>query len=338
MTKQSIVTPERIAALPKAELHLHIEGSLEPEMMFALAERNGVELPYSSVDELRAAYDFSDLQSFLNLYYQGMGVLQKEQDYFDLTWAYIKQCAANNVVHTEVFFDPQGHTERGIPVATVLAGIIRALTQAKIELGISSMLIPNFLRHLSAESAMASLQELKPFLDQIEGVGLDSGEVGNPPEKFTEVFNLAREWGLKIVAHAGEEGPPAYIEQALDLLQVQRIDHGVRASESEPLMQRLAKDKIPLTVCPLSNTRLKVYQDMSEHVILELLERGLMVTVNSDDPAYFGGYMNANFQALADALAMTDAQAKQLAINSFEASFLPDQQKQYWIKKITQSN
>lgn len=328
------VSPDFIAALPKAELHLHIEGSLEPEMMFALAERNGVALPYANVDAVRAAYDFSDLQSFLDLYYQGMGVLQTEQDYFDLTWAYFERCKADNVVHTEIFFDPQGHTERGVALDVVMAGIKKACAKAQQELAISSLLIPNFLRHLSADSAMETLLSLQPYLEDICGVGLDSGEVGNPPEKFVEVFDLAREWGLKLVAHAGEEGPPDYIYQALDLLKVQRIDHGVRASESEALMQRLADERMPLTVCPLSNTRLKVYEHMSQHVILQLLEKGLCVMVNSDDPAYFGGYMNANFEALADALAMSEQEAKQLAKNSFEASFLSQEQKQAWLNNI----
>jgi len=248
----------------------------------------------------------------------------------------IEKCAEDNVVHTEIFFDPQGHTERGVELETVFAGIRSALDKAETEYGITSLLIPNFLRHLSADSAMQTLHSLKPYLSEISGVGLDSGEVGNPPEKFTEVFQLAREWGLNIVAHAGEEGPPDYIVQALDLLKSDRIDHGVRASESEELMQRLAKEKIPLTVCPLSNTRLKVYQDMSEHVILKLLDKGLVVTVNSDDPAYFGGYMNDNFHALAKSLSMSTKQAKQLAENSFIASFMPEDKKKAWVEKINQ--
>lgn len=334
MDSSSVASLGLIKKLPKAELHLHIEGTLEPEMMFNLAARNHVSLPYDSVDALKAAYNFTDLQSFLDLYYQGMEVLQTEQDYFDLTWAYIEQCVANHIVHTEIFFDPQGHTERGISLATVFNGITQALKQAEAEYQITSLLIPNFLRHLSAESAMETLEALKPYLDDIAGVGLDSGEVGNPPEKFIAVFDLARSWGLNIVAHAGEEGPPDYIIQALDLLQAQRIDHGVRASESDSLVTRLANTNIPLTVCPLSNTRLKVYQDMSEHVILDLLGRGVMVTVNSDDPAYFGGYMNANFMALSESLSMTAKQAKQLAIHSFTASFLTDAEKIAWINKI----
>jgi len=336
MSTPTIAHSKLISDLPKTELHLHIEGSLEPEMMFNLAERNKVELPYQTVDEVRQAYDFNDLQSFLDLYYQGMNVLQTEQDYFDLTWAYIEKCKENNIVHTEIFFDPQGHTERGIELDIVFSGIKRALEKAETEYGISSYLIPNFLRHLSADSAMQTLLSLKPYLSDIIGVGLDSGEVGNPPVKFEEVFALAREWGLRIVAHAGEEGPPDYIIQALDLLKSERIDHGVRASESEDLLNRLAEEQVPLTVCPLSNTRLKVYHHMSEHVILELLEKGLLVTVNSDDPAYFGGYMNENFLALAKDLSMTAEQAIQLAKNSFTASFMPEELKHEWIAKIDQ--
>jgi len=338
MITKSTTIFELISELPKTELHLHIEGSLEPEMMFNLAERNKVQLPYQTVEEVRQAYDFTDLQSFLDLYYQGMDVLQTEQDYFDLTRAYIEKCKENNIVHTEIFFDPQGHTERGIELSVVMNGILRALDKAQSEYGISSYLIPNFLRHLSAESAMQTLQSLKPYLSDIIGVGLDSGELGNPPEKFAEVFALAREWGLKIVAHAGEEGPPDYIVQALDILKSQRIDHGVRASESESLLTRLADEQVPLTVCPLSNTRLKVYEHMSEHVILQLLQKGLLVTVNSDDPAYFGGYLNENFQALADDLSMTEEQAIQLAKNSFIASFLPNATKQEWVTKIDNIN
>ena len=333
MSTSVIANADYIASLPKAELHLHIEGSLEPEMMFNLAQRNSIKLPYESIDELKAAYDFTDLQSFLDLYYQGMNVLQTEQDFFDLTWAYIEQCKNNNIVHTEIFVDPQGHTERGIPLSVVFKGMLDALKLAKEKYDISSMLIPNFLRHLSEESAIETLQNLKPYLDVIEGIGLDSSEVGHPPIKFKEVFKQARNLGLRVVAHAGEEGPPEYISQAIELLKVERIDHGVRISESEELIKNAALSKIPLTVCPLSNTRLKVYESMKDHVILDLLDKGLLVTVNSDDPAYFGGYINANFQALADDLSMSKEQAKQLAKNSFKASFLDEDKKQYWISQ-----
>ncbi len=329
-----IASPEFIAALPKAELHLHIEGSLEPELMFTLAERNGIKLPYANVDAVREAYNFNDLQSFLDLYYQGMNVLQTSQDYYDLTWAYIERCVANNIVHTEIFFDPQGHTERGIALATVFDGIESALSDARAKYDISSYLIPNFLRHLSADAAMECLALLKPFRESIIGVGLDSSERDRPPELFTDVFAMAAKMGLKLVAHAGEEGPPEYVIQALDLLNVDRIDHGVRAFESQALLERLAYEQIPLTVCPLSNTRLKVYEDMSDHPVLALLDKGLMVTVNSDDPSYFGGYMNANFQALANSLDMTKTQAAKLASNSFSASFLPAETKQGWLSRI----
>ncbi len=323
-----------IERLPKAELHLHIEGTLEPEMVLELADRNGVELPYASADELRALYDFEDLQSFLDLYYQATAVLQTEQDFFDLTWAYLERCKADNVVHTEIFFDPQSHTERDVPFEVVLDGIDRALRQAEKELDISSRLIMCFLRHLPAEDALATWREAETHLDRIHGVGLDSSERDFPPSLFTEVFDLARAAGLKTVAHAGEEGPPAYIREALDLLHVSRIDHGVRITEDAALMDEVAARGTPLTVCPLSNVRLCVYPDLREHPILELLDNGLTVTVNSDDPAYFGGYVNKNFTALAQTLGATEQQVMQLARNSFSASFLDEGDKAAWLARI----
>lgn len=323
-----------IRGLPKAELHLHIEGSLEPEMMFELARKNGVSLPYASVEEVRAAYDFEDLQSFLNLYYAGAAVLQTEQDFFDLTNAYIQRARGDHVCHVELFFDPQTHTERGIAIATVFAGIARALREAKAADGFSGSMILCFLRHLSEESALATLEAALPlreaYADVWTGVGLDSAEVGNPPEKFAHVFTIAQAMGFRLVAHAGEEGPPAYIHSALDVLEVERIDHGVRAEEDPALMQRLKASRIPLTVCPLSNLKLCVVKDMREHNLARMLRDGLCVTINSDDPAYFGGYMNANFIATTDALALSREELVQLARNSFEASFVSDAQKQIW--------
>ena len=313
--------------LPKAELHLHLEGSLEPELMFALAERNGIKLSYSSVDQLRQAYDFENLQEFLDLYYQGAAVLQTEQDFYDLTWAYIERCKAENILHIEPFFDPQTHTERGIPFITVLNGISRALTDAEVKYGISSGLIMCFLRHLSEAEAFATLEQAEPYLDKIIGIGLDSSEKGHPPAKFERVFDKAREMGLLAVAHAGEEGPAQNVTDAVDILKVDRIDHGVRAIDDPELIKRLATEKIALTVCPLSNTRLKVFDDMSQHNILKMLEQGVKVTVNSDDPAYFGGYLTANFIALEKGLGMTKEQAVQLARNSFEYSFAKPERK-----------
>ncbi|TBU96864.1 adenosine deaminase [Stutzerimonas kirkiae] len=311
-----------LATLPKAELHMHLEGSLEPELLFALAERNGIALPWDDVDSLRAAYAFNNLQEFLDLYYQGAGVLRSEQDFYDLTWAYLLKCKEQNVVHTEPFFDPQTHTERGIPFEVVLGGIQQALLDGEKRLGISHGLILSFLRHLSEEEAFDTLRQAMPFRDAFVAVGLDSSELGHPPSKFQRVFDKARSEGFLTVAHAGEEGPPEYIWQALDLLKVQRIDHGVRASEDERLMQRLIDEQIPLTVCPLSNTKLCVFDDMSQHNILAMLERGVKVTVNSDDPAYFGGYINENFMALHESLGMTEQQARRLAQNSLDARLL----------------
>ncbi|RMJ04186.1 Adenine deaminase [Marinobacter litoralis] len=308
-----------LKALPKAELHLHLEGALEPELMFTLARRNGIELPWSDVDALRQAYSFNNLQEFLDLYYQGANVLRTEQDFYDLTWAYLQKCQAQGVVHVEPFYDPQTHTERGIPFEVAINGICTALRDGREQLGISSGLILSFLRHLSEDDAFRTLEQAMPFRDQFFAVGLDSSEQGHPPSKFERVFAKARAEGLLAVAHAGEEGPPEYIWQALDLLKVSRIDHGVRAAEDPRLLDRLADEQIPLTVCPLSNTKLQVFSDMSEHNILELLERGLKVTVNSDDPSYFGGYVLENFLALRDGLGMTEQQARQLAQNSMDA-------------------
>ncbi|MFZ6753916.1 adenosine deaminase [Undibacterium sp. Dicai25W] len=327
-----------IQHLPKAELHLHIEGSLEPEMMFELAKKNQVSLPYASVEEVRAAYDFADLQSFLDLYYAGAAVLQTEQDFFDLTHAYIQRALADQVRHVELFFDPQTHTARGIAIETVFAGIARALREAKAQHGFSGTMIMCFLRHLSEEDAIATLEAALPLRDAYAdvwiGVGLDSAEVGNPPEKFTHVFTLAQAMGLHLVAHAGEEGPPAYIHGALDVLQVERIDHGVRAEEDAALMQRLQQTRMPLTVCPLSNLKLCVVKDLREHNLARMLRDGLCVTINSDDPAYFGGYMNTNFIATADALNLSKAELVQLARNSFEAAFVSDEQKQVWFDEL----
>lgn len=317
-----------LRALPKAELHLHIEGSLEPELMFQLAERNGIKLPYHSIAEVKKAYDFHNLQSFLDIYYQCADVLRTEQDFYDLTWAYLLHCQADGVVHTEPFFDPQTHTQRGIEIGVVIKGITRALNDGKEQLNITSKLILCFLRHLSEDDAIECLEQAKPYLHHITAVGLDSSELGHPPEKFERVFKMATDLGLKAVAHAGEEGPPEYIYQALDLLHVDRIDHGVRSSEDETLMQRLAANQMPLTVCPLSNVRLKVFEHMKDHNILKMLEFGLNVTVNSDDPSFFGGYLLENFTALAEHLKMSEAQAVQLARNSINSSFLTEEEKQ----------
>ncbi|WP_248800334.1 adenosine deaminase [Pseudomonas sp. MWU13-2105] len=306
-------------ALPKAELHLHLEGSLEPELLFALAERNKIALPWSDVETLRKAYAFNNLQEFLDLYYQGADVLRTSQDFYDLTWAYLLRCKAQNVIHSEPFFDPQTHTDRGIPFEVVLNGIAAALKDGEQQLGISSGLILSFLRHLSEDEAQKTLDQALPFRDAFVAVGLDSSELGHPPSKFQRVFDRARGEGFLTVAHAGEEGPPEYIWEALDLLKVQRIDHGVRAIEDERLMQRIIDEQIPLTVCPLSNTKLRVFEHMSQHNILDMLERGVKVTVNSDDPAYFGGYVTENFHALYTDLGMTREQAQRLAQNSLDA-------------------
>jgi adenosine deaminase len=319
---------DAIRALPKVELHLHIEGSLEPELMFALAERNGVELPYSSVEEVRAAYDFSDLQSFLDIYYAGAQVLLKAQDFYDMTWAYLEQCRADKVRHTEIFFDPQTHTDRGVAFDTVMQGISRALKDGREQLGISSHMILCFLRHLSAEAAMATYEQALPWREHFIGVGLDSSEQGNPPEKFQAVFERALADGFLTVAHAGEEGPPDYITQALDLLKVKRIDHGVRCLEDPFLVRRLQKEQIPLTVCPLSNVKLCVFDRLENHNLKTLMDANLCVTINSDDPAYFGGYIGQNYLETAEALDLSLRDIETLARNAVKSSFLDEDGKQ----------
>src|SRR5438270_3318193 len=321
-------------ALPKAELHLHVEGTLEPDLMFELAARNRVRLPYRSVDELRRAYVFSDLQSFLDLYYAGCQVLLTEQDFYELTSAYLSRAAGQGVRHAEIFFDPQTHTDRGVPFETVVTGIHRALEDGRARLNITSGLILCFLRHLSAAAAMRTLGEALPFRDRILAVGLDSSEVGHPPAKFKDVYDRAREAGLLAVAHAGEEGAPAYVWEALDVLKVRRSDHGVRAIEDERLVERLVEEQIPLTVCPLSNVKLRVFPDLKSHNLKQLLERGLLVTVNSDDPAYFGGYVGENYRASAAALDLSREELIQLARNSFVASFLPDDAKHAYLDEL----
>ena len=317
-----------IREMPKVELHLHIEGSLEPELLFTLAERNGRALRFRSIEEVRAAYHFHNLQSFLDIYYEGMSVLLHEQDFYDLTWAYLKRVHAEHVRHVEIFFDPQAHTERGVPFETVITGIHRALDEAAARLGITSKLIMCFLRHLPAASAMETLEEALPFKDRIVGVGLDSSELGNPPERFAAVFERARAEGLLTVAHAGEEGPAAYIWGALDALGARRIDHGVRCVEDPALVERLRAERIPLTVCPLSNVKLCVFDTMADHNLKHLLDLGLCVTVNSDDPAYFGGYLTENYLAAQQALALSRDDIIQLAKNAIEAVFLSAEEKQ----------
>ncbi len=323
-----------IQALPKAELHVHIEGTFEPELMFEIAKRNHIAIPYKNVDAVRQAYDFHNLQSFLDIYYAGAGVLLYEADFYDLTRAYLERCREDNVVHTEIFFDPQTHTARGVAFETVINGIVRACHEAGQQWGISTRLIMCFLRHLSEESAFETLNQALPYKEHIIGVGLDSSEQGHPPAKFERVFAQARAEGLLTVAHAGEEGPPEYVYEALDLLHVRRIDHGVRAEEDEALMARLIKEQMPLTVCPLSNLKLKVFPEMARHNLRRMLQRGVLVTVNSDDPAYFGGYMNRNFEALAEALDLSAEEIKTLCANSFRASFLSEAEKEEWIRKI----
>ncbi|EMA2479820.1 adenosine deaminase [Vibrio fluvialis] len=325
---------EFIQQLPKVELHLHIEGSLEPELMFDLAQRNQIAIPFSSPDEVRAAYQFSNLQSFLDIYYQGANVLIHEQDFFDLTWAYLLRCQQDNVMHTEIFFDPQTHTARGIAFETVINGITQALEKGQQELGISSQLIMCFLRHLSEADAMLTLQQALPYKDKIVGVGLDSSEQGHPPEKFQQVFRQAREAGFIAVAHAGEEGPALNIRNAIDLLGVQRVDHGVRCVEDAALVQELKQTRMPLTVCPLSNLKLKVFTEMEQHNIVYLLRQGLCVTINSDDPAYFGGYMTDNFMAVADAHPMSHQELAQFTLNAIEASFISDAEKAHMNAKV----
>jgi len=327
---------EFIDGLPKAELHLHIEGTLEPGMVFALAERNRIKLPYSSVGALRRAYDFANLQSFLDLYYQATQVLVTERDFYDLACAYLAQARQQNIRHAEIFFDPQAHVRRNVPLGAVIEGISAALADAARAGGPTSRLIMCFLRDLDEADALATFDAARPWFDMIAGVGLDSAEIGNPPGKFVEIFARARALGLHAVAHAGEEGPPAYVTEALDVLKTERIDHGVRAIEDAALVARLASARVPLTVCPLSNIRLRVYHAMSAHPIRALMRAGVVVTVNSDDPAYFGGYVNANYRAVGDAFSLTKTELTELAKNSFAASFLGDEEKRARIAEVAE--
>ena len=328
--------PELLRVMPKAELHIHIEGSLEPEMIFALARRNGVELPYPNVEALRAAYAFTNLQSFLDLYYAGASVLLTERDFYDMAWAYFEKAKADHVVRAELFFDPQTHTARGVPIQAVIEGLSWACADARAKLGISADLILCFLRHLSEDDALATLEAAMPWREHFIGVGLDSSEVGHPPEKFERVFARARALGLRAVAHAGEEGPPAYIWSALDGLKVERIDHGVQAIHDATLMRRLVDTQMPLTVCPLSNLKLCVFKDLAEHNLGQMLDAGVCVTLNSDDPAYFGGYINDNYLQTFAALHLGAPQAYRLAANSIEASFAPEEDKHRWMHELKQ--
>jgi adenosine deaminase len=323
----SEISHKWLNGLPKIELHLHIEGTLEPELLFRLAKRNSIQLPFNSVNEVKKAYQFSNLQDFLDIYYQGAEVLLHKQDFYDLTWAYLLMCSQQNVMHVEPFFDPQTHTVRGVPFETIVSGIAEALADGKAKLGITSRLILCFLRHLSEESAIETLKSSEQFTDVIYGVGLDSAEMGNPPEKFINVFSKAKDMGYKLVAHAGEEGPASYIWSSLDALNVQRIDHGIRAIDDPDLMLRLIESQMPLTICPLSNVKLRVFDTMASHTILDMLDLGVCVTVNSDDPSYFGGYMTENFLALYDSLELSRDQAIRLINNSIDASFAEDSRK-----------
>ena len=329
---------ELIKKIPKAELHLHIEGSLEPDLMFKLAKRNNIKIPFKSVNEVKTAYNFYDLQSFLDIYYQGAQVLIKEQDFFDLTWSYMLKCKEDNIVHTEIFFDPQTHTDRGIEFDLVINGIYAALNKAKQELGLSSKIIMCFLRHLDEESAFKTLDQALIHKNKIAGVGLDSSEVEHPPRKFKRVFKKASEKNFLTVAHAGEEGPPEYIWEALDILKVKRIDHGVQCLKDTKLVQKLRNEQIPLTICPLSNIKLRVFEKLQDHNLKRLLDKGLMVMINSDDPAYFGGYLNSNLIECQKALNLSKADVKKLAINSFKSSFLKEDEKKKWIDQISNIN
>jgi len=325
---------ELIKKLPKAELHLHIEGSLEPELMFRLAKKNNVEIPYDSVEDVRTAYNFNNLQSFLDIYYAGANVLLTKDDFYDLTWEYILRCVEDNVIHTEIFFDPQTHTERGVPFEAVITGIKEALADAKAKYGITSCIIMCFLRHLSQEEAFETLEQALEYKDDIIGVGLDSSELGNPPSKFKEVFQKAKEEGFKLVAHAGEEADFSYIYEALDLLNINRIDHGVQSIKSPELMQRLKDEQMPLTVCPNSNIELKVFETYKEHNIKELLDYGLNISVNSDDPAYFKGYVNQNFINLYENLPITEDDVITLVKNSFKSAFISDELKEAYLARV----
>ncbi|MDB5896518.1 MAG: adenosine deaminase, partial [Ramlibacter sp.] len=326
--------PALLAAMPKAELHIHIEGSLEPELIFALAQRNGIALPYAGVEELRRAYAFTNLQSFLDIYYAGASVLLKSQDFQDMAWAYLQRAAADHVIRAEIFFDPQTHTARGVAMETVIDGLHRACQDAKAKLGLDAQLILCFLRHLSEEEAFETLEQALPYRSKFIGVGLDSSELGHPPEKFARVFARCRKEGLHLVAHAGEEGPPAYVWSALDVLKVERIDHGVQSAKDPALMRRLAQDRIPLTVCPLSNLKLCVFPELAQHNLRELLDAGLAATVNSDDPAYFGGYVNANFLETFAATGLDAQHAYRLARNSFEGSFAEAGEKKRYVEAL----
>ncbi len=323
-----------ISQIPKAELHLHIEGSFEPELMFEIASRNGVKIDYNSVDELKKAYDFNNLQEFLDIYYAGASALLVKKDFYDLTWAYLEKAHKQNVLHTEIMFDPQTHTDRGIPFSFVIEGIHEALEDAKSKFGMTSNLILSFLRHLPEENAFKTLEEALPYKSWITAVGLDSSEVGNPPSKFKNVYAKAKELGFKLTAHAGEEGPAEYVWEALDILNINRIDHGNRSLDDEKLVERLASEQIALTVCPLSNLKLKVVTDIKKHPLKTMLDKGLRATVNSDDPAYFGGYVNDNFTAVADALNLSKEEITELVRNSFEASFIDDDLKEKYLNKV----
>lgn len=323
-----------IKKIPKAELHLHIEGSFEPELMFAIAKRNKIEIPHDSIESLRSTYEFNNLQEFLDIYYQGVNVLQTQQDYYDLTWAYLLKAQADNVVHTEIMFDPQSHTERGVSVDTAISGIHQALTDGQYKLGISSYLIFSLLRHLSEEECLEALELAIPHLDKIKAIGLDSSEMGHPPEKFAQLYKRADELGLLKVAHAGEEGPPEYVWSAIDVLKIDRIDHGNRCLEDEKLVEYIKEKQLTLTVCPLSNLKLQVVDDLTKHPIKIMLDKGLNVMINSDDPAYFGGYVNDNFLAIAKALNLSEEYIIQLVKNSFTGSFLPEEQIQKHLTAI----
>ena len=332
--KKLISIDNIISNMPKAELHLHIEGSLEPELMFQLAKKNNITLPFSSVKEIKDAYNFNNLQEFLDIYYQGADVLVTEQDFYDLTLAYLKKASEQNVKHVEFFFDPQTHTDRGISFETVFNGIYKATLEAERELGITSFIILSFLRHLSEEKAFETLEQSLPYKDKIIAIGLDSSELGNPPEKFERVYKKAKELGFKLVAHAGEEGPVDYIWSALNVLKIDRIDHGNASLKDADLVDYLVENKIALTTCPLSNLELKVVDNLKNHPIKKMLDKGIVATINSDDPSYFGGYINENFIETTKNLNLSISDLKQLSINSFEASFLNEEKKKYWIKEV----
>ncbi len=325
---------EFIKKSPKAELHLHIEGTLEPEQMFALAKRNNIKIPFKNINEAKKAYNFSNLESFLKIYYEGAKVLIKEQDFFDLTWAYVLKCKEDNIVHTEIFFDPQTHTNRGISFDIVVNGIYKALQKAQKEFGLSFKIIMCFLRHLDQEEGFKILEQALAHKDKIYGIGLDSSELGNPPSKYEKLFKKAIEYGFITVAHAGEEGPPEYIWEALNLLNVKRIDHGVQCLKDEKLVKKLFESQIPLTVCPFSNIKLRVFNKLEEHNLKKMLDKKLMIMVNSDDPAYFGGYLNKNLIETQEALNLSQEEVKTLLINSFKSSFLNEEKKKQWISKI----